>query len=73
VVLVPWIYLEVLYEVIPFVPPPSVSDIDSLRPRLDVIVERTASVPLISLFGAVLKDWMPLIDEYYYCQFFASA
>jgi len=36
------------------------------RPKLDAIVERTARAPLTSLFGAVLKDWMPLIDEYYY-------
>lgn len=45
------------------------SDVDFLRPKLDAIVERTASAPLINLLGAVLKDWMPLIDEYYYCKY----
>jgi peroxin-16 len=36
------------------------------RTKLDALANRTASTPLLGLFGAFLKDWMPLIDEYYY-------
>ncbi|KAG6336662.1 hypothetical protein ID866_2409 [Astraeus odoratus] len=36
------------------------------RPRLESLVEKTAQVPLLGLIGAVVKDWVPLIDEYYY-------
>jgi hypothetical protein len=39
------------------------------RRKLDVLVEKAANVPLLGLLGAFLKDWMPLIDEYYYCEF----
>ncbi|PPQ82061.1 hypothetical protein CVT25_014602 [Psilocybe cyanescens] len=36
------------------------------RPKLESFVTRTAHTPLLGLFGALLKDWMPLIDDYYY-------
>lgn len=38
------------------------------RPKLDSLVEKTANMPLLNLLGAVVKDWIPLIDEYYYCE-----
>ena len=37
------------------------------RPKLEGFANRTAHTPLIGVFGALLKDWIPLIDEYYYC------
>ena len=37
------------------------------RPKLESFVDRTSHTPLIGLFGALLKDWIPLIDDYYYC------
>ncbi|KAF8640658.1 hypothetical protein AX17_000315 [Amanita inopinata Kibby_2008] len=36
------------------------------RPKLEGFAEKTAHVPLVGLFGALIKDWIPLIDEYYY-------
>lgn len=39
----------------------------SYRPKLESFVEKTAHTPLIGLFGALAKDWIPLIDDYYYC------
>lgn len=36
-------------------------------PKLESFATRTAHTPLVGLFGALLKDWMPLIDDYYYC------
>ncbi|KAF9475989.1 peroxisomal membrane protein PEX16 [Pholiota conissans] len=36
------------------------------RPKIESFVARTAHMPLIGLFGALAKDWMPLIDDYYY-------
>lgn len=36
------------------------------RPKLESLIEKVAHVPLLSLVGAVVKDWVPLIDEYYY-------
>lgn len=33
------------------------------------MADRTASIPLLGIASAFLKDWMPLIDEYYYCAF----
>lgn len=37
------------------------------RPKLESIADKTARAPLIGVFGALVKDWIPLIDEYYYC------
>ncbi|KAF5312260.1 hypothetical protein D9619_003549 [Psilocybe cf. subviscida] len=36
------------------------------RPKLDSLVTRTAHTPILGLFGSLLKDWIPLIDDYYY-------
>ncbi|KAG8996150.1 Peroxisomal membrane protein pex16 [Tulasnella sp. JGI-2019a] len=36
------------------------------KPKLQTLVDVTGRVPLVNLAGALLQDWMPLIDEYYY-------
>ncbi|KDR84948.1 hypothetical protein GALMADRAFT_233424 [Galerina marginata CBS 339.88] len=36
------------------------------RPKLESFVAGTAHTPLVGLFGALVKDWIPLIDDYYY-------
>ncbi|CAA7265837.1 unnamed protein product [Cyclocybe aegerita] len=36
------------------------------RPKLESFVTKTAHAPFIGLFGAFVKDWIPLIDDYYY-------
>ncbi|PFH54439.1 hypothetical protein AMATHDRAFT_134433 [Amanita thiersii Skay4041] len=38
------------------------------RPKLEGFVDKTAHAPIMGLFGALIKDWIPLIDEYYYCE-----
>lgn len=41
---------------------------DFTRLKLDAVAERTLRTPIVGLFGSLLKDWIPLIDEYYYCE-----
>ncbi len=41
------------------------------RPKLEAVAEKTSHAPLLGLFGALMKDWIPLIDEYYYCTSYA--
>jgi len=36
------------------------------RPKLNGFADSAARIPIIGLFSSFLKDWMPLIDEYYY-------
>ncbi|TFY72862.1 hypothetical protein EVG20_g143 [Dentipellis fragilis] len=36
------------------------------KPRLDAFASSTAGIPVVGLFSALLSDWTPLIDEYYY-------
>ncbi|KIJ21790.1 hypothetical protein PAXINDRAFT_165179 [Paxillus involutus ATCC 200175] len=36
------------------------------RPKIESMVESASTTPIISIFGAIVKDWIPLIDEYYY-------
>ncbi|TFK41199.1 peroxisome membrane protein [Crucibulum laeve] len=36
------------------------------RPKLESLVSRTSQTPVLGLFGAFVKDWIPLINEYYY-------
>ncbi|KAJ7092689.1 peroxisomal membrane protein PEX16 [Mycena epipterygia] len=36
------------------------------RPKLESFADMTSQTPLLGLFGALVKDWVPLIDEYYY-------
>ncbi|KAJ7932435.1 peroxisomal membrane protein PEX16 [Mycena leptocephala] len=38
------------------------------KPKLESFADMAAQTPLLGLFGALVKDWVPLIDEYYYCQ-----
>lgn len=37
-------------------------------PKLEAVVDRTAQAPLLGLFGAFVKEWIPLINEYHYCK-----
>ncbi|TCD62218.1 Peroxisomal membrane protein pex16 [Steccherinum ochraceum] len=39
---------------------------DWTRPKLEGFVDGTAHIPLLGLFSALMKDWIPLIDDYYY-------
>ncbi|KAF8898786.1 peroxisome membrane protein [Infundibulicybe gibba] len=36
------------------------------RPKVEAVIDRTAQTPILGLVGAFAKDWIPLIDEYYY-------
>ncbi|KAJ7071069.1 peroxisomal membrane protein PEX16 [Mycena amicta] len=36
------------------------------RPKLESFALVTSSRPVLGLFGALVRDWIPLIDEYYY-------
>ncbi|KZW02578.1 peroxisome membrane protein [Exidia glandulosa HHB12029] len=36
------------------------------RPQLDSLADKTSNAPVLSLFSALLKEWIPLIDEYHY-------
>lgn len=38
-----------------------------LRPKLEGLATGVSHTPLFGLFGAFIQDWIPLIDEYYYC------
>ncbi|TFK30408.1 peroxisomal membrane protein PEX16 [Coprinopsis marcescibilis] len=38
------------------------------RPKLAGFVDRIANKPLLGLLGAFVHDWIPLIDDYYYCK-----
>jgi len=38
----------------------------SIRPKLAAFANQTRT-PLLGLLSALIKDWVPLIDEYYYC------
>ncbi|KAI0825066.1 peroxisome membrane protein [Trametes gibbosa] len=42
------------------------------KPKLEGFADKTAHTPLIGVLGALVKDWIPLIDEYYYCTYFSS-
>ncbi|PPR05695.1 hypothetical protein CVT26_008936 [Gymnopilus dilepis] len=39
------------------------------RPKLESLVSATSHTPILGLFGALLKDWIPLIDDYYYSHY----
>ncbi|KAG8904637.1 Peroxisomal membrane protein pex16 [Tulasnella sp. 403] len=39
---------------------------DFTQPKLKSIIDATQNVPLLSVVGAFMQDWMPLIDQYYY-------
>lgn len=38
------------------------------RPKLLGLALRTSGVPLLALVSAVVGDWVPLIDQYHYCE-----
>lgn len=37
------------------------------RPKLESLAVTASRAPLLGIFGAFMHDWIPLIDEYYYC------
>ena len=37
------------------------------RPRLEGFADKAVHIPFLGIFSAFVKDWIPLIDEYYYC------
>ncbi|EJT97753.1 peroxisome membrane protein [Dacryopinax primogenitus] len=39
---------------------------DFTRPRLEGFASRTENIPLVNVISALVRDWVPLIDEYYY-------
>ena len=38
------------------------------RPKLLGLAQRTSGLPLLALASAVVSDWVPLIDQYHYCE-----
>lgn len=40
------------------------------RPKVEAVVEKTANTPIIGIISSLVKDWIPLVDEYYYCEYF---
>ncbi|KAH8835308.1 peroxisomal membrane protein PEX16 [Flagelloscypha sp. PMI_526] len=36
------------------------------RPKLEGFAERWAQAPVLGMVGGFMRDWIPLIDEYYY-------
>jgi len=36
------------------------------RPKLESLADSSTQWPVLGILGALLRDWMPLIDEYYY-------
>jgi peroxin-16 len=38
------------------------------RPKLLGLAQRTSGLPLLALVSAVVGDWVPLIDQYHYCE-----
>lgn len=41
------------------------------RGKIEGVCSAFERVPLVGLAGSVLKDYLPLVDEYYYCQLFS--
>ncbi|KAL1690143.1 peroxisome membrane protein [Schizophyllum commune] len=39
------------------------------RPKLKAFADATAHRPVLGLVGSFVRDWVPLIDEYYYCEY----
>lgn len=40
------------------------------RPKVEALVEKTANLPIIGVVSSIVKDWIPLVDGYYYCEYF---
>ncbi|KAG2159819.1 peroxisomal membrane protein PEX16 [Suillus bovinus] len=36
------------------------------RPKVEAVVEKTANTPILGILSSFVKDWIPLVDEYYY-------
>jgi len=36
------------------------------KPRLESFADKTENKPVLSIISALVRDWVPLIDEYYY-------
>jgi peroxin-16 len=36
------------------------------RPKIESIAENIATKPIIGALSMIIRDWIPLIDEYYY-------
>jgi len=36
------------------------------RPKLDSFADKVTHAPILGLLGGLIRDWIPLIDEYYY-------
>ena len=49
------------------VPVDSLSMTSILRPKVEAVLDSAARAPFIGVFSVVMRDWIPLIDEYYYC------
>lgn len=41
----------------------------TLSPKIASVAESFSTTPILGLFGTLVQDWIPLIDEYYYCMF----
>ncbi|KIL70868.1 hypothetical protein M378DRAFT_183437 [Amanita muscaria Koide BX008] len=37
------------------------------RPKLEAVLGKMENTPLLGLVSALVKDWIPLVNEYYYC------
>ena len=37
-------------------------------PKLESIAEASERWPILNILSPFLRDWMPLVDEYYYCE-----
>jgi peroxin-16 len=40
------------------------------RPKVEAVVKKTANTPILGVLSSIVKDWIPLVDEYYYCEYF---
>jgi len=36
------------------------------RPKIEALVEKTSGMPIIGVVSSIVKDWIPLVDGYYY-------
>lgn len=39
------------------------------RPKLESLAETSEQWPVLNVLGALLRNWMPLVDEYYHCEY----
>ena len=44
----------------------------SCRPKISGLAAKASGTPILGILGAFAKDWMPLIDDYYYCKYLES-